>query len=292
MKFIFFIIMFLFSINSNKNITYIESPSSLSSSSNINYEENSNNYRYKTYVDGKIMIDDSYINNGFVKIFYKGNNEKVKLRITKNEKIYTYDLHKKLINEDDCVFSFTEGSGEYTIEIFESVDISKNTYKSIFKTLYNVNIDDFSPFLLSTQMVNFNNFENMPSLLTMNELIKIQETLKFVINRLEYDYEKAENIKSGYLTNLNEVYFNKKGICLDYACFMASILRKNNIPCKVEFGYVDGVYHAWVRVYVREKGEIYKNIISNGNEWILIDPTFIDSNSIKKNNDYIIKYLY
>ena len=41
-----------------------------------------------------------------------------------NEKIYTYNLYKNAFG-DDCIFSFTEGNGEYLVEIFESVNISK-----------------------------------------------------------------------------------------------------------------------------------------------------------------------
>ena len=52
----------------------------------------------------------------------------------------------------------------------------------------------------------------------------------------------------------------KKGICFDYAALMATMLRSQNIPAKMEIGYANmeegAVYHAWLSVYIKDIGWI------------------------------------
>ena len=66
-----------------------------------------------------------------------------------------------------------------------------------------------------------------------------------------YDYDKAATVSSGYLPVVDTVLDSKTGICFDYAAVMASMLRSQNIPTRLEIGYAGDAYHAWISVYVK-----------------------------------------
>ena len=52
-------------------------------------------------------------------------------------------------------------------------------------------------------------------------------------------------MQSGYLPDVDEVLASQTGICFDYAAVMASMLRCERIPTRLEVGYMGEVYHAW-----------------------------------------------
>jgi transglutaminase-like putative cysteine protease len=77
----------------------------------------------------------------------------------------------------------------------------------------------------------------------------------------------------------------RTGICLDYASVMTAMLRAQDIPTKLVFGYVEGnIYHAWIDVYVDEVGWVNGVIRFDGTSWIRMDPTFASSQG-SKNKD-------
>ena len=120
--------------------------------------------------------------------------------------------------------------------------------------------------------------------------------------------EKAEKAKNGelggYLPDVDVILQEKKGICFDYAALMATMLRSQNIPAKMEIGYANmeegAVYHAWLSVYIKDIGWIDDLIEFDGKNWSMMDPTLIsDSNNSKKmrkftkdKNNYTTKYVY
>lgn len=109
---------------------------------------------------------------------------------------------------------------------------------------------------------------------------------------------------SGYLPDVDTILKEKKGICFDYAAVMATMLRTQNIPTRMEIGYAliddEAVYHAWISVYIQDVGWIDDLIQFDGKNWSMMDPTLIsDSNNsasmrdvVKNKNNYTTKYLY
>ena len=89
------------------------------------------------------------------------------------------------------------------------------------------------------------------------------------------------------------------GICLDYAAVMASMLRSQNIPTRLEVGYAGNAYHAWISTYITDVGWVNGVIEFNGTSWSLMDPSFAanSSDTTLKNFDFwsgakdTVKYL-
>ena len=81
---------------------------------------------------------------------------------------------------------------------------------------------------------------------------------------------------------------------------MASMLRSQEIPCKLVVGYAGSVYHAWINAYIDGVGWVDKVIYFDGKNWTLMDPTFVSTgkgcSSIMKYvttpSNYVQKYAY
>ena len=128
----------------------------------------------------------------------------------------------------------------------------------------------------------------------------MEKIYDYVVNNLTYDTQKAASVQSGYLPNVDAVMDSGKGICFDYAALMASMLRSQEVPCKLVVGYTGDVYHAWINVWSEEDGWVEGLIYFDGKVWKLMDPTFASSgNQSNKIMEYIgnganykAKYLY
>ena len=101
----------------------------------------------------------------------------------------------------------------------------------------------------------------------------------------------------GYLPNVDEVFEQKTGICFDYAAVMATMLRCERIPTRLEVGYAGDIYHAWISPYIHDKGWVNGIIEFDGKDWKLMDPTFASTSSDPKDfvteaDDYVTKYVY
>lgn len=95
-----------------------------------------------TYSSDKAIIDASHTSDGYVMVKYTGGNAKVKLRIQKSTE-YTYDITS---TGDYVTFPLSEGSGSYTIKLFENV--SGTSYAQAMSQTIQVNIaNDTTPFL-------------------------------------------------------------------------------------------------------------------------------------------------
>ena len=131
-------------------------------------------------------------------------------------------------------------------------------------------------------------------------LDKITVIYEFVVSNLTYDKQKAKNVQSGYLPNVDKVLAEKKGICFDYAALMTAMLRSQGIPTKLVVGYTGDVYHAWINTFIPEKGWIEGIIFFDGTTWKLMDPTFASSANQSKQimeyigngSNYSAKYVY
>ena len=103
-----------------------------------------------TYGNGRATIDASNTSKGYVMIKYTGGQSRIKIQIAKST-TYTYDLNARDAYE---VFPFTEGSGAYSIKIFENV--RGNQYAQVLSQNVTVSLsDEFAPFLTPNQYVNF-----------------------------------------------------------------------------------------------------------------------------------------
>lgn len=236
------------------------------------------------------IVDYSNASEGYIMVNYLGSCSKVKLQITGPNKItYNYD-----ITNGFAAFPLTSGDGVYEIGVCENIEGTR--YSLAFKTtLTFTGISEFGPYLYPNQYVFFNKDckviakgTNLAAYCN-NDLEVVTSVYNYIIKNISYDYDKANNVKSGYISNVDEILEKGTGICLDYSAVMTSMLRSQSIPTRLEVGYVgvDMLYHAWISVYIKEIGWINGIIQFNGNEWSLMDPTFGASTSDKSLKEYI-----
>lgn len=254
------------------------------------------------YQNDFASIDASNTSQGYVMVKYNGTNEKVKLQITcPDQSYYTYLISDRGAYD---TFPLTAGNGSYALQVLENV--AGDTYTVSLAQSINVNIEDeFLPFLYPNQYVNFHTDSKAVSKGsdlakdTYSDLDVVQNIYNYVIKNISYDTEKAQNVSYGYVPDIDDTLSSKKGICFDYAALMASMLRSQNIPTKLEVGYSGDAYHAWISTYIDDKGWVDDIIQFNGNTWQIMDPTLAatnDSAAVKKyvgdGSHYVVKYTY
>lgn len=254
------------------------------------------------YQNDFASIDASNTSQGYVMVKYNGTNEKVKLQITcPDQSCYTYLISDRGAYD---TFPLTAGNGSYALQVLENV--AGDTYTVSLAQSINVSIEDeFLPFLYPNQYVNFHTDSKAVSKGsdlakdTYSDLDVVQNIYNYVIKNISYDTEKAQNVSYGYVPDIDDTLSSKKGICFDYAALMASMLRSQNIPTKLEVGYSGDAYHAWISTYIDDKGWVDDIIQFNGDTWQIMDPTLAatnDSAAVKKyvgdGSHYIVKYTY
>lgn len=245
-----------------------------------------------TVTNDKAIIDYSNCNQGYIMLRYNITTDKklkAQIKFLDSEQIYTYDIQPEVWE----TFPLSEGSGTYSITIYENVVDKK--YAQILHTNIDVTFDnELLPFLWSTKYINYEiagKSVTKAAELTAgatSDLEKVEKIYEYITENIKYDEEKAKNIKSGYVPNLDSTLETRKGICFDYAALMAGMLRSQNIPCKLIMGYTGEVYHAWISVWTKETGWIDKAIYYNKGSWNRMDPTFGASGC---NTDFINEYV-
>ena len=247
------------------------------------------------------IIDYSHAEDGYVMAqFLTETDTRLKVLIKGATTTYTYNLPQG----QWTVFPLSDGNGSYQVCIYQNV--YDNKYALVLSAIFDVAlVDEFAPFLRPNQYVDYANANAtvMQGLKIAagrtDPLEKVAAVYDFVVTHLEYDYEKAATVKSGYLPVLDDVLAAKKGICFDYAALMTAMLRSQGIPSKLVVGYAGSTYHAWISVWTEENGWIDGAIFFDGQVWKRMDPTFASSQNRSdeimdyiENGNYVAKYLY
>lgn len=248
----------------------------------------------ETYSGGGATIDASNSSEGYITVKYSGANPKVKVLISCAGQQYQYNLNTQGQYE---AFPLTSGNGSYTIGVYTNV--AGTSYATALSRTIQVNLrDPLLPFLYPSQYVNFNAQSSTVAMAKKlaasadTDLAVIQNVYNFVTNNVTYDTQKAQSVTqgqlSGYLPAVDTILASGKGICFDYAAVMASMLRSQGIPTRMEVGYVSGgAYHAWISTYVKEVGWVNGIIQFDGQNWKLMDPTFASSGGDQRTQQYI-----
>lgn len=247
------------------------------------------------------VIDYSHMSDGYICASYTGTCPKVKLRITGPDTIvYTYDLHGNGYE----TFPLSSGDGYYDVTIYEN--ISGTNYATCLYADLEVQISDtFGPFLYPNQYVNFNADSKVVAkgqelaVGASSDLEVITRIYDYITQNITYDYAKASDPPTGYTSDVDAILTSGTGICLDYAAVMASMLRSQRIPTRLEVGYAQDAYHAWISIYTADTGWLNGIIEFDGNVWTLVDPTFganTDDKTLKKfigdGSNYILQKMY
>ena len=132
-----------------------------------------------------------------------------------------------------------------------------------------------------------------------DDLDFVGRVYEYVTRHIVYDEVFAASAPVNYIPDVDQVLESGKGICMDYAALMTAMLRSQGIPAKMDIGYSGDAYHAWLSVYIKEKGWVDDVIYFDGSSWSLMDPTIGASNTssaVKKyvgdGTNYILKYCY
>ncbi|MDL2215661.1 transglutaminase-like domain-containing protein [Ruminococcaceae bacterium OttesenSCG-928-N02] len=243
----------------------------------------------EAYGNSLVTVDASNKTNGYFMAIYTGTNHKVKLQITGPDgNTYTYNMSSFYE-----AFPLTAGDGNYLVAVYENV--YGNNYTPIMSQYIEVALADANaPYLRPSQYVNYAVGSTTVALgQTLAEgcesdLEVVSAAYNWVIDNITYDHYKAETVQSGYLPDVDYIIEYGYGICFDYAAVLATFLRTQRIPTRLQVGYSGGIYHAWVSVYVEDIGWINGIIQFDGESWKLMDPTFADSaNQEQWITDYI-----
>lgn len=243
-------------------------------------------------------IDISNAAQGYIMVDYTGNNSKVKLQICGPDTVtYTYNLHGGYE-----VFPLSSGSGDYKVGVYEN--ISGNQYATALSEQIKISItNEFGPYLYPNQYINFSSKSAVVkeaaklAASANSDLDVVTNVYNYIIDHFSYDYDKAQNVASGYLPDVDTVLSDKTGICFDYAAVMTAMLRSQRIPTRLEVGYMGEVYHAWISIYIEDIGWVNGIIEFDGQSWELMDPTFASTsksprNFTSENSKYTTKYVY
>lgn len=239
--------------------------------------------------DGNLaIIDYDSIQDGYVCAKLLQSVDGIKIQINKDDKKYNYDLSSL----DYVAFPVNMGDGLYTLKILQQIEGNRYAIcasQDVQVTLKNSNL----PYLYPNQIVNYNSsslvysksFELVDG--DEDDLTRVAHLFQYVVNALDYDDDKAKNVSDSFhLPDIEGSLTSGKGICFDYAASLAALCRIQGIPAKVIVGWTDIEYHAWVEIYIEDKGWINPKIYFKKEKWNLVDPTFADS----KNSDYEGKY--
>lgn len=254
----------------------------------------------KVYSNKLAEIDVSNSSEGYFMVNYKGKNPKVRLLVTGPDEVrYTYNLYNGYE-----AFPLSAGSGTYKIGVYENIrgsEYSPALYQTVDVTITNT----FGPNLYSNQYVKFDtNSKVVAKAMELaqysnNDLDVIDKVYNYCTTNITYDHNKAATVQSGYTSNPDDILESGTGICLDYAAVMASMLRSQGIPTRLEVGYAGTAYHAWISAYINEIGWVNGIIQFDGVNWSIMDPTFgansdkeVLKNFIGNGSNYKTKYIY
>lgn len=212
--------------------------------------------------DGKLSVDCSHSDQGYIMVKSKKSSKKLKVRVTykdmknKNkDKYLNYDLN----NDGDYeVFPLQFGDGKYTVVLFEQE--KGKVYKDIGTVSLDVKLDNrMSSFLYPNQYVNYD--DETPCVVTAGEICEgmtdqaqIYKTIcDYVKGHFVYDFIKSVSVKAGVLPDIDGCWKKHMGICQDLAAMCCAMMRSQGIPAVLVIGTADGDPHSWVTAMV--KGE-------------------------------------
>lgn len=249
--------------------------------------------------DHAVGADLSHLGEGYA-AFRAESEKRLKVQIIHGEEKYNYDLPG---DGTVTVCPLNMGDGDYTFRVMEN--IGGDRYAPIWKAERQVTLsDEFQPFLRPSVIVRYDADSACVAEAARltggreTDVEQVAAVYAYLVEEVEYDYEKAKSVERGYLPDPNDTLREKKGICFDYAALAAAMLRSQGIPCKLITGYVEpnGVYHAWNEIYLKDKGWITARIKAGGRDWKHVDITFASNGVPASKTDngklYTKRYTY
>lgn len=236
--------------------------------------------RTKEYGNGLAAIQISGDDPGAMTVEWRGSGDpdvRVQVELDGDGNTpYTYRLQ-----DGPTRVTFTEGGGTYRVSILQHVEGIR--FRVACRTSIEVGDAGGGAFTGPTAMVRYgpdSGFAKKADELCENckdDTDDIAEIYAFVTGHMSYDGAKAKAISDGGWTggsvpDLDAAYGSGKGVCYDVAGLLAAMLRSRGVPCKLVYGDMDGIYHAWCMVLPDRDGTAGGMELKAG-EWSLLDPT-------------------
>ncbi|MGF7142984.1 transglutaminase-like putative cysteine protease [Anaerotaenia torta] len=200
--------------------------------------------------------------NGVLTVSYDNTgNAKMKIAVMKDNKSYYYDLGE---GKNSLDIPLTMGNGTYTIRICKNV--TGNKYSVIQSQEFKLELENEDDVYLHPNII-VNYDMDYDAIVKAGQLTKkckteaekVKAIYDYVVKNFDYDYDKVDDLQSGYIPDIKIVYKNKKGICYDISAVMASMLRSQGIRVRLVTGYTPNIseYHAWNVIYDSKKDKWY-----------------------------------
>ena len=241
-------------------------------------------------------LDFSKADQGIVSLFYySASTKKMKLIISLGEEKYTYNVFS---DKESVNYPLQLGNGNYTVSLYENTSGTK--YRKVLSQTKNVQLKTENVvYLQSILEVDWD--EKDESIEIVDEILaeallekkstvakyrqastrltekdKVLAIYEFVIENIEYDYNKIKTLDYSYLPDNDRTLEIKTGICYDYSSLLSSMLRSQGIPTKMVKGYAKDstTYHAWNEIY-----------LSAEKRWVVVDAT-LDAYLVQNGKKY------
>ena len=183
---------------------------------------------------------------------------------------------------DGDILPLLQGTGEYSIRVL--TEVANGMFSLVMSETFDVSVDNhLSPFLLPNQYADFRPGSRVVVLAaeiageSSSRFDFVRRVYDYIITNISYDHNFAAAVIQGeisqHVPNPDETLRRGVGVCFDYASLMAAMLRSQGVPARIEIGWVQDIYHAWISVYAQGVGWINFAQFSATNNWILLDPT-------------------
>lgn len=234
------------------------------------------------YSKGGVTLNAGNASEGYVMIKRESAKEQ-RVRIGQGKQTFTYHLRSDGEYE---VFPLQLGSGKYDIRVYEQVKGTQ--YAQVYSKTVSAKMEDENrTFLYPNQYVWYTPQSEVVALASQicedasTDSEKLTAIYTYVIKHVSYDYIKMATVQTGYMPDVDDTIDTGTGICFDIASLMAAMLRVEGVPTQIAIGSVQGMAHAWNRVYLDGK-------------WSIVDATLVAMNYTKKmtGSDYKMDRYY
>lgn len=254
------------------NVSYVIKVNTPVATGTAKTENNGYTIDYSNASSGYVMIKgaSSYSGNVAVQLFKNNTENSNMLAQYKNTNSSGY-----------VTMTLTGGSGKYIVRVIELTNGNSGKVKCTAEFQAQLS-GETTPYVYPGYNVSFTSssaavnkaYEICAGLTSDRE--KTESVKQYVMKALEYDWTFAEQVGNkqitSYIPNADSILAKGKGICYDYSCLFAVMLRCQGIPVKMVHGYVaNGAYHAWNEVYY-------------DGAWHLYDTTYEDDGGSKSSS--------
>ncbi|MBD5585051.1 MAG: hypothetical protein HDQ88_08210 [Clostridia bacterium] len=212
---------------------------------------------YDVSLDDEVRDTESYIEvqDGIVRFRYEGDVDKIKARIISGDRLTTYNLE----NGRDYSYTFPYGPGSYDLVLYENT--SGNKYRRVIERAYELGDveNDLSLTSYSSYYPGFYGLELLVDGLWddgLDDYANVRRLYDWITANVAYDYDRVDDVPSGYMPDLETALYDRKGLCLDYAGLLCTMCRCKGIPAQIVVGYFGDTCHAWSEITI-DGGETY-----------------------------------